>query len=727
MLVQFFATLVLVFLVPTTTYQSTPIKTDTMKKLLPVVFLLTLYCSLLEAQNQIQMPLPAQSTTFSGNVRGYYFVAPSCFTITGLEVPSDASTGLQNIALLRFDSIPPLYSATTDSFDVLFLTQNDPTTGIIPVNIEVAPGDVIGILGNRADNNSYAPSPASSNINGLPVTLSRIGMQFPLSSTAPTQVWTESAGSISRIYIYYDTTTTINVVANWQGGFTYSFSNGASSAATSIWDYGDGSPLDTAYNPTHVFPGPGTYDICSYITGLCTSDTVCTQIIICPAPALADYNYTINYPSVSFTDASQNTTTWQWDFGDGNTSTLQSPSHTYATFGLYSVCLSVQDTCGGINTECKNISVCPGNIPVNLGADITACGSTVISLPGYTTYTWSTGGSAASITATNSGNYSVVVTDANGCSGTDTINVTINPLPPANLGNNITQCGGSVTLTPSGGSSAYTYNWSTGNGNPSITVTQSGNYSVVVTDNLNCSSSASVTVTINPVPLVFLGNDITICQGFVSLSAPSGTGYTYSWNTGSTLASILVSSSGTYTVVVTNSFNCSNSDTIQVTMLPVVSYVEQDTAACIFDAPFALSPGNPAGGTYSGPGVTGNIFDPQAAGLGNKNIIYAYTDTAGCVGRDTSIINVSTCTGLAEQNATYISIFPNPGAGIFHFRTEDIADEIRITDVQGRVMKALIPTSRQFDMDLRTFSDGHYLVQVRRGDQVSTYPLLIRH
>jgi hypothetical protein len=113
--------------------------------------------------------------------------------------------------------------------------------------------------------------------------------------------------------------------------------------------------------------------------------------------------------------------------------------------------------------------------------------------------------------------------------------------------------------------------------------------------------------------------------------------------------------------------------------------------------------------------------------LGNNNIIYAYTDTAGCVGRDTSVINVSTCTGLAEQNATYISIFPNPGAGIFHFRTEDIADEIRITDVQGRVMKALVPTSRQFDMDLRTFSDGHYLVQVRRGDQFSTHPLVIRH
>ncbi|MBL7925198.1 MAG: hypothetical protein JNL88_13430, partial [Bacteroidia bacterium] len=272
-----------------------------MKKCLPVFWLL-LFCSLSAfAQNLIQMPLPPQNTTFSGNVRGYWFTSPTCFTITGVEVPTDASSGAQNIAVVRLNAPPPLYSTTTNDFTVLYLTQNNPATGIIPLSIEVGVGDVIGILGNRADVNSYGTSPSPSTINGFPVTLTRLGMQFNLSTTAPQDLWTENAGSVSRVWMYYDTTFTFTVNQVWTGGTTYSFSNGASASATSVWDYGDGSPLDTAYNPSHTFPAPGNYNVCSYITGTCASDTVCTTVIICPAPALADYTYSITYPSVSFT------------------------------------------------------------------------------------------------------------------------------------------------------------------------------------------------------------------------------------------------------------------------------------------------------------------------------------------------------------------------------------------------------------------------------------------
>ncbi|MBK9639544.1 MAG: hypothetical protein IPO63_17715 [Bacteroidetes bacterium] len=110
-----------------------------MKKNL-LVFLLLLVGNQIMAQNFIQMPLPPQFTTFSGNVRGYWFTSPTCFTITGLEVPTDASSGLQNIAVVRLDSFPLTYPATTNSFSLLFLTQNDTATGMIPVSIEVNVG-----------------------------------------------------------------------------------------------------------------------------------------------------------------------------------------------------------------------------------------------------------------------------------------------------------------------------------------------------------------------------------------------------------------------------------------------------------------------------------------------------------------------------------------------------------------------------------------------------------
>ena len=69
-----------------------------------------------------------QTTTFSGNVRGYYFGAPVNFTICGLFIPTDASTLPMSIEVLRFDSVaPPAYPAFTNVFTSLFYTSLDPS------------------------------------------------------------------------------------------------------------------------------------------------------------------------------------------------------------------------------------------------------------------------------------------------------------------------------------------------------------------------------------------------------------------------------------------------------------------------------------------------------------------------------------------------------------------------------------------------------------------------
>ncbi len=151
------------------------------------------------------IPLGAQTSTFAGNVRGYYFTAPANFTMTALRVPTDASAGNQNIAVIRFTPAtpPPAFPATTNAFTTLFLTQNNTTAGNIPVNIAINAGDVIGILGSRgADVNSYSINPNTTTIGTFSVPLTRIGMQFPLATTAPQQVWTENA-SISRVFFDY--------------------------------------------------------------------------------------------------------------------------------------------------------------------------------------------------------------------------------------------------------------------------------------------------------------------------------------------------------------------------------------------------------------------------------------------------------------------------------------------------------------------------------------------
>ncbi len=151
------------------------------------------------------LALPSPSGTFSGNVRGYWFTAPVDFTITGLGVPTDASTGPQSIEIVRLNSIPPAYSSVTNDFTSLFRVVDDPSLDLIPVDIDVATGDIIGILGYRGSTNSYGAGGFVSSIFDNPVTLLRLGMQFSLQSTPARDLWTEDA-SISRVNMEFGPT-----------------------------------------------------------------------------------------------------------------------------------------------------------------------------------------------------------------------------------------------------------------------------------------------------------------------------------------------------------------------------------------------------------------------------------------------------------------------------------------------------------------------------------------
>ena len=155
------------------------------------------------------MPLPGQSATFTGNVRGYWFTAPVDFDIVGLFIPTDASVLDMNIEVVRLDAPPPLFTTVTNSFTSLFRTVNDASAGFIPVSIQVTTGQIIGILGQRGTVNSYGAGPFDTDIFGQAVTLARLGMQFELAPAPAHDVWTEVDGSISRVQMQYDVSTLV--------------------------------------------------------------------------------------------------------------------------------------------------------------------------------------------------------------------------------------------------------------------------------------------------------------------------------------------------------------------------------------------------------------------------------------------------------------------------------------------------------------------------------------
>jgi len=270
---------------------------------------------------------------------------------------------------------------------------------------------------------------------------------------------------------------------------------------------------------------------------------------------------------------------YSWSNGSStNNSSSSSNTVTGLAAGTYTV--TVTDA----NSTTVSASYTIGEPSTSVSASITltqevACfggsdGSLTASGSGGTgafTFAWSNGASTASNTGLTAGTYTVTVTDANGC--TDTDSETVNQ-PSAALGvalnvDSNASCNGSatggITATPSGGTTAYAYLWSTGTFMNFITGLSAGTYSVTLTDANSCTATQSATVT-QPtnISLSITVDSNASCggsgSGGLTASASGGVGsLSYAWNTSATTQSITGLTAGTYTVTVTDANGCTES------------------------------------------------------------------------------------------------------------------------------------------------------------------------
>lgn len=223
-------------------------------------------------------------------------------------------------------------------------------------------------------------------------------------------------------------------------------------------------------------------------------------------PVIADF--VVSNPAfcaggcVDFTDGSTGSPgAWIWSFPGGNPSsaTVQSPTNIcYDSPGVYDVTLTAIGTAGSDTlTKAGYITVyalpaasAGGNTSTCLGDSITLTAS------GGGSYLWSPGGeTTASITVgpVLATDYSVAVTDSNGCSASDTASVSINALPVVSLGSDTTLCiGCQITLDP--GNPGSTFLWSTGATSNTILVNAPGTYWVQVTGPAGCVSSDTILI-----------------------------------------------------------------------------------------------------------------------------------------------------------------------------------------------------------------------------------------
>jgi len=224
-------------------------------------------------------------------------------------------------------------------------------------------------------------------------------------------------------------------------------------------------------------------------------------------------------------------------------------------------------------------------VPIaNAGNDISVC-SGISGLIGTTStagfsYSWSpsTGLSSASasnptVTLTNGtaspvvSTYTITTTTiANGCTASDQVQVTVNPIPTVNAGPDQTVCDGtSVTLT---GAGALTYSWTPPvSDGIAFTPASTATYTVTGTTVEGCTNTDQVTITVTPFPIINAGSDQTVCDGTAVTLIGSG-GSSYSWTGGITDGvSFIPLTTATYTVTGTAG-NCTGTDQILVTVNP---------------------------------------------------------------------------------------------------------------------------------------------------------------
>jgi len=343
------------------------------------------------------------------------------------------------------------------------------------------------------------------------------------------------------------------------GGSTYLWSTGETTESITV------SPSETTIYSVEVFEND-----CS------SSDEVLVTVSELPV-INAGEDVTINLGE-STTLTATGADTYLWSTGETTQSITVSPveTTTYSVTGF---------TNGCENTNTVTVFLQGSTVVADAGEDVSICeGEEVVLIAtGGVTYEWSTGETTQSITVspTETTIYTVTVFDESGSnSDQDDVTVTVNALPIANAGEDVSVClGNSITLTASGGS---TYLWSTGETTESIIVSPSETttYSVEVFEN-NCSSTDQVMVTINELPIVDAGSDVTINVGESTTLTATGAD-TYLWSTGETTQSITVSPTETTTYSVTGFTNgCEASDSVLVSVEDlVIANAGDDVSIC---------------------------------------------------------------------------------------------------------------------------------------------------
>jgi hypothetical protein len=355
-------------------------------------------------------------------------------------------------------------------------------------------------------------------------------------------------------------------------------------------------------------------------------------------------------------------------------------------------------------------------------------------------FLWSNGEDSTLVDGLGAGWFTVTLTDANGCSAFDTVQINepspiqdslfyqANPLCNSDLT-------GALGVIISGGTTPYTYNWSTTESTSSITNLGHGTYTLTLTDNNGCEEVYSYDV-VAPDALV---NNMTTynvwCEGdsngVITTSVNGGVlPYSYNWSNSTITSGQTNVAEGNYYLTVTDSNSCVVYDTAIVGHTNTNPTIEMDSADIICAGKsLVLDAG--AGFVYKwSTSKATQTIEVDTAGAYTVTV----TDFNGCESAHTIIIVADSCLGINSLSLnTALSLFPNPTSGLLQFElSKSIAEpfEITIVSALGKVVQTKICTSNnqneQHYLDLSQLAKGVYLVQFQFKDEMVSRSVIIQ-
>jgi gliding motility-associated-like protein len=411
--------------------------------------------------------------------------------------------------------------------------------------------------------------------------------------------------------------------------FTDNSTAGSGTVTDWLWDFGDGF-TSTAQNPCHTYTAAGNYNVSLKVTnslGCIKTLTKANNINISSGVHAA---FTNSNPSGCSTPANinfQNQSTgtgvlsYEWNFGDGGTSTLQAPSHSYNNAGTYTVQLIVTNSTGCKDTATHVNSIVIGTVGANFIFPTTICAGTAFSftntsLPTPVSALWTFGDATSSTNINpvksyaNAGTFTVkLVSNFGACLDSITHDITVLPKPTSSFTSNpIAACAAPLTVNFTNTSTgAVSYQWLFGDGNtstnanPSNTYTANGTYSVtlITTNASGCTDTLKKIDYINVLPPTGTINNLPQ-QGcaplpwtFSSTVSSVDPIVSYQWNFGAAGTSTLQNPSivfpaGIYDIqlVITTAGGCT--DTIRVpqgiksTVKPIANFTATPRDVCAF-------------------------------------------------------------------------------------------------------------------------------------------------